>query len=228
MSDYTVRLDELFQGPMDLLLHLVREQEVDIQEVSISKVIEGYFDYLKTMKEMDLEIAGEFIVMAASLMIIKSRSLLPGEEISLEDELDPADELVQRLVEYRRFKGAADDLQDRWSERGGQNTRGYRGEVKDNEPEKTLDLEDLTVYDLLTSFSRLMRETLANRPHRVRGESRPLRWYVRGVGAAIRSGEQVGLKDLVVSLSGSIHAEGVIGVFCAILELMKLGILSAR
>ena len=99
---------------MDLLLHLVREQEVEIQDVEIARVIDGYFEYLQHLEELDIEVAGEFLVMAATLMSIKSRSLLPREEVELEDELDPQDELIQRLIEYRRFRGAADDLGERF------------------------------------------------------------------------------------------------------------------
>ncbi len=98
MTDFTIRLEKVFQGPMDLLLHLVRQQEVEIQEISISRVIEGYLAYLDALRELDIELAGEFLVMAATLMSIKSRSLLPREEVNLEDELDPRDELIQRLV----------------------------------------------------------------------------------------------------------------------------------
>src|SRR5689334_239475 len=106
-SPFTIRLERVFQGPMDLLLHLVREQEVEIHEIEINTVVQGYLEYLKAMKDLDIELAGDFLVMAATLMSIKSRSLLPREEIDLEKELDPRDELIQRLIEYRRFKEAS-------------------------------------------------------------------------------------------------------------------------
>ena len=107
-EDYTVRLDQVFQGPMDLLLYLVREQEVEIHEVEISRVIEGYLDYVQAMEALDIELAGEFVVMAATLMAIKSRSLLPQDEINLEDELDPRDELIERLIEATTIGTATD------------------------------------------------------------------------------------------------------------------------
>ena len=89
MTDYTVFLEKVFRGPMDLLLHLVRDQEVEIHEVEITRVIQGYTKYLDALIDLDIELAGEFTVMAATLMAIKSRSLLPREEINLEEELDP-------------------------------------------------------------------------------------------------------------------------------------------
>ena len=84
-GEYTVFLERVFEGPMDLLLHLVREQEVEIQDVEIARVIDGYSEYLQHLEELDIEVAGEFLVMAATLMSIKSRSLLPREEVELED-----------------------------------------------------------------------------------------------------------------------------------------------
>lgn len=227
-SDFTVQLDRVFQGPMDLLLHLVREQEVEIHEVEIARVIDGYFAYLTALDGLDIEVAGDFLVMAATLMAIKSRSLLPREEVDFDDDLDPEDELVQRLIEYRRFKGAADDLDERWRRRAAEHVRGYKGEVRDHEPEKTLDLGELTTWDLLAVFSRLMRETLADRAHHVKGDPRPLRWYVRRVAHAIQAEREVGLRELVADFDGRPTREGIIGVFCALLELMKLGVVSAR
>lgn len=227
--DYTVRLDRVFHGPLDLLLHLVREQEVEIHEVRIADVVDGYFAYLERLEALDIEVAGEFLVMAATLMAIKSRSLLPREEVELEDELDPEDELVQRLIEYRRFKGAADDLEQRFVRRSLEHARGFRGELADHVPEREIDMGELTVFDLLAAFSRLMRETLAHRPHHVRVGGRPLRSYVRAVGRTVRAEGEVGLPRLIELVApDEPPREGVIGVFCALLELVKLGVLGVR
>jgi segregation and condensation protein A len=227
-GDFTVHLERIFEGPMDLLLHLVKEQEVEIHEVRIADVVSRYLEYVKHLEGLDIEIAGEFLVLAATLMAIKSRSLLPREEVELGDDLDPEDELIQRLIEYRRFKGAADDLEDRWARRLREHRRGFQGEVAQNAPERTLDLGELTAFDLLAAFSRLMRETLAHRPHHVKGDPRPLRWYVREVGRALHEHREVRLGDLIDLAVGPVTRESVIGVFCALLELMKLGIVSAH
>ena len=227
-KDFTVQLDRIFEGPMDLLLHLVREQEVEIHEVEISTVVDGYLQYLRALGDLNIEIAGEFLVLAATLMSIKSRSLLPREEVEIEDELDPQDELIQRLLEYRRFKGAADDLEGRFTRRSNERPRGYKNEAREHEPEKTLDLGDLTAFDLLATFSRLMRETLADRPHQIRGDSRPLRWFVKSVGSAVQECGEIRLEDLVERCAGPSARETLIGVFCALLELMKLGVVAAH
>lgn len=213
---------------MDLLLHLVKEQEVEIHEVRIAEVVDRYLEYVNHLTDLDIEVAGEFLVLAATLMAIKSRSLLPREEVELEDDLDPEDELIQRLIEYRRFKGAADDLEDRWARRLREHRRGFQGEVAQNAPERTLDIGELTAFDLLATFSRLMRETLAHRPHRVKTDPRPLRWYVREVGRTLHERRELRLRDLVGAAVGQVNRESVIGVFCALLELMKLGVVTAK
>ncbi|MEM6676061.1 MAG: segregation/condensation protein A [Planctomycetota bacterium] len=228
-EDFTVRLEEVFQGPLDLLLHLVKEQEVEIQDVRLANVAQAYMDHVRALQDLDIELAGEYLVMAATLMAIKSRSLLPREEVELEDDLDPQDELIQRLIEYRRFKGASDDLEDRFHRRALEHVRGYRGEVRDNEPERSLDLGEVTVWDLLATFSRLMRETLAGRPHTIRSDPRPLRWYVQTIGNAVRSAPSgTSLRTLVDAMADVPTREGLVGAFCALLELMKIGLISAR
>lgn len=227
MPDYTVRLEQVFQGPMDLLLHLVREQEVDIHEIEINRVIDGYLKYLRDLQEIDIEIAGEFMVMAATLMAIKSRSLLPRDEVNLEEELDPRDELIQRLIEYRHFKEAARNLGDRFDERSRMHPHGWREHTPD---EPTIDFGELTQWDLLSTFSRLMRETLSHRPLEIRPDERPLRWYVQSLANQIKEKREISLRGLVADIAADPKASRsmLIGSFCALLELMKLGVVTAH
>ncbi|MCP5021169.1 MAG: segregation/condensation protein A [bacterium] len=226
-NEYTLQLGEVFHGPMDLLLHLVREQEVEIHEIRLLDVVDGYFEHLNSLKQLDIEIAGEYMVIAATLMAIKSRSLLPREEVELDDDLDPEDELIQRLLEYRRFKGAADDLEDRMHRRNQEHYRGITNEASQYQAEKTLDMGELTSFDLLAVFSRLMRETLVGQTHTIKGDPRPLRWYVSCLGEAIIKHRSLSLRSLLTSFDTEISKEGLIGAFCALLELIKLGIVTA-
>lgn len=227
-EDFTVRLEEVFQGPLDLLLHLVKEQEVEIQDVRLAEVAVSYMEHVRALKDLDIEVAGEYLVIAATLIAIKSRSLLPREEVELEDDLDPQDELIQRLIEYRRFKGASDDLEDRYLRRSLEHERGYRGEVRDNEPERTFELGEVSAWDLLATFSRLMRETAAGRTHHIKSDPRPLRWYVQTIGLAVRSTPGgASLRRLVEALGDVPTREGIVGSFCALLELMKIGLVTA-
>src|SRR6516225_1895778 len=113
MSDYKVKF-EVFEGPLDLLLYLIRKEEVDIYEVNLTRLATQFIEYIETMRLLDLEIAGEFLVMAATLMYIKSRELLPvDQQVQTEGEEegeDPRWELIRQLVEYKKFKDAAAQL----------------------------------------------------------------------------------------------------------------------
>ncbi len=222
-NGYTVRLDRVFQGPMDLLLHLVREQEVEISEVEISRVLKGYLEYLHAMKDLDIEVAGEFLVMAATLMAIKSRSLLPRDSVDLDEGLDPKDELIQRLIEYRRFREASEDLGTRFAVRSQQHPRGASS-VAEPEGGREFELGEVTTWDLLAQFSRLMRETLANKPHQIVRDRRPLRHFVEEMARILTERKGSSLKDLVLAVDAEPTRESLIGSFCALLELARLGL----
>jgi len=226
--DYTVALERVFQGPLDLLLHLVREQEVEISEIKITSVIDGFMAHLKALEALDLEVAGDFLVMAATLMAIKSRSLLPAEEVDLAGDLDPEDELIQRLIEYRRFKTAAEDLDDLRAGREQLAERGWSGEAKLHEEERTLELGELTPWDLLTSFSRLMREVDTGATKTILRDSRPLRWYVETLVDALRKAGTLNLRDATLSLGDGLTRASLIGTFCALLELVRLEVVDVR
>jgi len=222
-NGYTVRLERVFQGPMDLLLHLVREQEVEIHEVEISRVLKGYLEYIRAMKELDIEVAGEFLVMAATLMSIKSRSLLPRENVDLDDGFDPKDELIQRLIEYRRFREASEDLGTRFAVRSLQHARGA-SPISEPETGPEFELGEVTTWDLLAQFSRLLRETLANRPHQIVRDRRPLRHFVEEMARILQERRGSSLKDLVLAVDAEPTRESLIGSFCALLELARLGL----
>src|SRR5262249_11611198 len=111
-SPYAVRLP-VFEGPLDLLLHLIRVNEVEITDIPIAQIAEQYLEYVEVLRHRDLDVAGEYLLMAATLAWIKSRMLLPPDGTPDEDEIDPRAELVARLLEYQRFKDAAERLADR-------------------------------------------------------------------------------------------------------------------
>src|SRR6185369_5022748 len=119
MAEYKVQF-EVFEGPLDLLLYLVKKEEVDIYEVNLTKLATQFIEYIELMRQLDLEVAGEFLVMASTLMYIKSRELLPVDrQVEAEgddDEEDPRWELIRQLVEYKKFKDAATQLQQREAE----------------------------------------------------------------------------------------------------------------
>nr|WP_083571975.1 segregation/condensation protein A [Enterococcus thailandicus] len=120
LTEINIKLD-IFEGPLDLLLHLIQQMEIDIYDIPIATITEQYMNYIHTMKTMELALAGEYLVMAATLMAIKSKTLLPVQELAIEDDLtweeDPRDELVMQLLEYRKYKYAAEKLVEKAEER---------------------------------------------------------------------------------------------------------------
>ena len=155
-AEYKVDL-EVFEGPLDLLLYLIKREEVDIYNIPIETITTQYMEYLELMRMLDLNIAGEFIVMAATLMMIKSRMLLPEDERSEmeEEEEDPRWDLVRQLVEYKRFKDAAATLQQRETLR--ENVFRLGGEPRVVEPDPGLVLQDVSLFDLITAFNQVLK-----------------------------------------------------------------------
>lgn len=158
---YTVKLKELeFEGPLDLLLFLVKKAEIDINDISIAEITSQYLSYLSLIIDMDLDNISEFIEMAATLIYIKSRSLLPVENDYEEDEQDPRDELIQRLLEYQKYKIASGVLEDCSEEslyipRKGSGTSLFPIEKTEKE------LEALSVLDLVSAFAEIMKRKSA-------------------------------------------------------------------
>lgn len=148
-QEYKVELD-VFEGPLDLLLYLIKRDEIEIDDIPIEKITTQYLKYLDLFKMMDLNVAGEFIVMAATLLQIKSRMLLPPIETEDEDEQDPRDELVKRLIEYKRFKEAADMLADKEEEQEGVFSRLAKPDIEFEEERLLI---DASIFDLMSAFS---------------------------------------------------------------------------
>ncbi|XJZ29097.1 segregation/condensation protein A [Bacillota bacterium Lsc_1132] len=168
---YSVKIDA-FEGPLDLLLHLINRLEIDIYDIPVAQITEQYLMYIKTMKELKLDLASEFLVMAATLLAIKSKMLLPKQEEELlehdpEFELgeDPREELVEQLLEYRKFKEAAHGLKQMEEERGLMFTKAPSDlsvYAQETESEK-IEL-NVTLYDMLAAFQKLLRRKKLQRP----------------------------------------------------------------
>jgi segregation and condensation protein A len=154
-QDYKVKL-EIFEGPLDLLLYLIKKEEVDIHEISMEKITKQYLAYINTFKLLNIDIAAEFILMAANLMYIKSRTLLPKSEQPPEeegDEDDPRWDLIRQLIEYKKFKDAASFLLKREVEMDG--AFAYQAEIlKDETPPV---LAEVSIFDLIRSFQNVLK-----------------------------------------------------------------------
>lgn len=154
MPDYKVQLDA-YSGPLDLLLYLIRRDEIDIYDIPISRVLEQYLAYVKVLELIDPDLVGDFLVLAATLMEIKSRLLLPKPPPEVEDSdlLDPRSDLVRQLLQYKVYRDAAGALSQRADIQSKRFNRPHVG-LPDEDPE--VDLEDVQVWDLLTAFNKLL------------------------------------------------------------------------
>lgn len=155
-DNYKVAL-EVFEGPLDLLLYLIKKEEIDIYDIPIEKITKSYLQYIELMKMLDIDIAGEFLIMAATLMYIKSRMLLPEDDrpVLEEEEDDPRFDLVRQLIEYKKFKEAAEKLRDKEYEQSNVFTRITGKETAPlEEGEKPL---DVNIFDLISAFSDVLK-----------------------------------------------------------------------
>jgi segregation and condensation protein A len=168
---YQVKIDA-FEGPLDLLLHLINRLEIDIYDIPVAQITEQYFIYIHTMNDLKLDVASEYLVMAATLLAIKSKMLLPKHEETDQEtdpdiafEEDPRDELVERLIEYRKYKEAAHDLKTMEEERGLMFTKppsDLSDYAKEAQPVKA-EL-NVSLYDMLAAFQKLLRRKKLQRP----------------------------------------------------------------
>ena len=156
-TDYRVQLD-IFEGPLDLLLYLVKKDEVDIHEISIERIAKQYLEYIDTFKMLNIELASEFIVMAANLIYIKSRLLLPRHVQTPEEEADEDDprwELIRQLIEYKKFKDAAGFLQDRQDEQ--RRMFASQPELPDIPQDPAPLPESVGIFDLIRAFQNVLK-----------------------------------------------------------------------
>jgi segregation and condensation protein A len=225
MAEYRVQ-SEVFEGPLDLLLHLVKKEEVDIWEVNLTKIAGQFIEYLELMRELDLEVAGEFLVMAATLMYLKSRELLPVDQQVLaegeEDEADPRWELIRRLVEYKKFKDAAVQLQTCEAEQADTfpRTPGKPGMAADQPPPRP----EVSLFDLITAVSHvLQRFQLRAGPRDIYED----KWSVSEKIEHLRKllGEHAALQFSELFEHTTSRSE-VVATFLALLELIRLKVLT--
>lgn len=222
---YRVELP-VFSGPMDLLLHLVRQSEVDIHEVSIAPILERYLDNLKVLQQLDLQDIGDFVVMASTLMEIKSRELLPNETVELEEELDPRDDLIRRLLEYKRYRDLARELDGRGARRQRQSNlvMAQPPELRGPKDEDLLDLGELGVWDLTSAFARLLDEIGSQQSLEVEVEKRDVGYYTHALLDTFKQRREVRFSEVFDRREGRY---GMIGTLIALLEMMKQGYLRA-
>jgi len=213
---YQVALDS-FHGPLDLLLYLVKRNEMDVRDIPVARIAEQFLDHLHAIRAIDVEWAGEFLVLAATLIELKSRLLLPRADDPTDPEPDdPRKELVRQLVEYRKTKDAAGHL-DRLAEE--RQFHVARVPPDDEEGATSPRMRRVELWDLVGAFGRLVRETEALQPMHLVQDETPQTAYLDLVRYKLRSGRLVAFRDL---FDPPLTRPRLIGVFLALLELVKL------
>ncbi|WP_209122506.1 segregation/condensation protein A [Alkalihalobacillus sp. BA299] len=226
---YSVKLDA-FEGPLDLLLHLIKQAEVDIYDIPVAKITDQYMQYIRTMQELQLDIASEYLVMAATLLAIKSKMLLPKQQEEWDDdgesfeadEEDPREELMMRLIEYRKFKEAAMELQERQVERSLIHTKPPVNLERyfPKEERKEVRLKGITLFDMLDAYQTMLKRKKMQAPvaKTVRGQEYSIE---ARMGEIMEDLVRTGGKRNFYSLFPVRERAHIVISFLALLELMK-------
>ena len=221
---YTIKIEH-FEGPFDLLLFFIERDELDIYDIPIATITDDFLAYIREMESMNIDLASEFILVAATLMRIKAKMLLPRKEVDEEgNEIDPRDELVQRLLEYKRYKEIIEDLRTMEERRGQIQRRGNVSNELQQIATKALvdvELESVTLFKLLKAFSRAMERyddnakkaihTVVRYPYTVSDEQ-------TSILTAVEAGERLEFMSVFGSCENRVHA---IVKFLALLELLN-------
>ncbi|MCE0449193.1 segregation/condensation protein A [Brevibacillus sp. AF8] len=222
---YSIKLDS-FEGPLDLLLHLIDKAEVDIYDIPVAEITEQYLATIDKMQELQLDVASEFVVMAATLLSIKSKMLLPKKEehvfqqfLDMDvDEIDPREELVARLLEYKRYKMLAENLREMEIGRNQVFTRPAEN-LSPYVREEDHTVSNVTLYDLINALEKLVKKTKGKEPMtKVSRDEISIKDRMTEIRQAVRSGGMVRFSELFTQ--GATRTE-IVTTFLALLELMK-------
>ena len=218
-ADYKVKL-EVFEGPLDLLLYLVKQDEIDIYDISLERITRQYLEYLQAFKELNIELAGEFIVMAANLIYLKSRSLLPIDQQPPEEDAgedDPRWDLIRQLIEYKKFKEAASELhlreldQERIFAREGGASSLLQGSLR---------LEEVGIFQLINAFQSVIKRIEARQDmQEIFGERFSVSEKIDTILQRVANGARLRFSDLFGTVVSRVE---VVVTFLALLELIRL------
>ncbi|WP_066151660.1 segregation/condensation protein A [Halalkalibacter krulwichiae] len=227
MNPYNVKLD-LFEGPLDLLLHLINEAEVDIYDIPVAVITDQYMTYVHAMQELELDVASEYLVMAATLLAIKSKMLLPKQEEELFDEdwdmeeEDPREELIIRLVEYKKYKEAAIELKEKEQKRSLVHTRppeDLEPFISDEE-KRDVAIQGVSLFDMLGAYQKLLKRKELKAPKKttVRSQEYSIEDRIQEILRELKRFKGVCRFDDLFPIRERGH---MVVSFLAILELMK-------
>lgn len=225
MQSYTIKLQQ-FEGPFDLLLFFIERDELDINDIPIATITQDFLAYIQELENLNIDVASEFILVAATLMRIKAKMLIPRKELDeLGNEIDPREELTQRLLEYKKYKEVLDEMRDLESDRSLKHLRGnVSTELRQiaNKALVDVELESLTLYKLLKTFQKLMEEQQyrnAKTVHRIVKYNYTIEEQQSHILTTVTKSGRVDFNGLFKNLENRIHA---IVTFLGLLELLNL------
>ncbi len=207
---------EIFEGPLDLLLHLIKKDEVDIHDIPIARITDQYLDYLRLFEQLNLDLAGEYLVMAATLMQVKSRLLLPPAEGEEDEEEDPRIDLVQQLEEYQRFRAAAAQLGDR--DVLDRDVFRRAAEAPEEEKKELPPLRPLDLADLIDALREILKRLPEERAHEIVSERIAIADRIPLILERLREGDV----EFARLFDAAVSRREVISTFLALLELMRM------
>lgn len=215
---FSVDLD-IFSGPLDLLLYLVRKHELDAVELPIARVIDQYLEHIAVLEQIDVDAVGDFLDVASTLIEIKSRMVLPSDE-EVEEELeDPRRELVRRLLEFKQYRDAASMLEEQ--------SRAWRDRyprLANDLPARTIapheqPIHEVELWDLVSAFGRVLKEkSTVHGPERIRYDDTPIHVFMRRIDARLQAD---GRTEFTAFFDDVVHKSTMIGMFLAVLQLMR-------
>ena len=215
--DFRVSLS-IFRGPLDLLLYLVRKHEVEIVDIPIAAITEQYLEYLAVLKELNVDAVGDFLALASTLIEIKSQQVLPHSDEVEESLGDPREELVRRLLEYKKFRDAASILEERsrsWQQQ-------YPRLVSDLPPrERNVaeePIQEVELWDLVSAFSRILRSAEMSRPSNIVYDDTPIHVHISRIRERMQTEKRLAFSQF---FNPAMHKSTLVGVFLAVLELVR-------
>lgn len=222
---YTIKIEK-FEGPFDLLLFFIERDELDINDIPISKITKDFLDYITELENLDIEVASEFVLVAATLMRIKAKMLIPRKAIDeFGNEIDPRTELVQKLIEYKQFKALLPELQQMEENRALKNQRGNLTSELKSIAEKALvdeELENLTLFNLMKAFQNVLgkyEDKKEKAIHQIVDYNYNVEDQQDFISKKFRTKKRINFQEIFETLENRVHA---IVTFLALLEMLNL------
>ena len=222
---YKIHLSH-FEGPLDLLLFFIKRDEIDIYDIPISKITRDFIDYLQMLEQLDLEVAGDFILMAATLMQIKVKMLLPKEVDEKGDEIDPRADLVKALLEYKRYKEMSEEFSYLESNMRNYNFRGnYEFDEKKAIDDWNILLKNITIYDLIKAFKKALAAKPPEPVHQINKINITIDEQIEFISEKLKNKKQISFLELMINVADKLR---IIVTFIAMLEMVKSGKIGLR